>query len=106
MYVAVTRTKGPAGQPLEVATMAGEEMLPWLRDIEGFDGLLMLSNEDDATTLVLTFWRDREVAERHRAARARLREGVTAAVQVSVEETTGYEVTFAHVGPRLAALQA
>ena len=105
MYVAVTRTKGPPGQPLEVATIAGEEMLPWLRDIEGFDGLLMLSNEDDATTLVLTFWADREVAERHRAARTRLREGVTAAAQVTIEEATGYEVTFAHVGPRLAALQ-
>jgi len=86
--------------------MAGEEMLPWLRDIEGFEGLMMLSHEDQVTTLVLTFWADREVAERHRAARSRLREGVTAAVQNTVVETTGYEVTFAHVGPHLAAQQA
>lgn len=105
MYVSVTRTKGPLGQPLEVATIAGEEMLPWLSEIDGFEGLLMLSNEAEATTLALTFWRDRDVAERHRAARARLREGVTAAVQVTVEETVGYEVTFAHVGPQLATLQ-
>jgi heme-degrading monooxygenase HmoA len=101
VYVSVTRTKGSAGQPLEVATMAGEEMVSWLRQIDGFDGLLMLSNEDDATTLVITFWEDREVAERHRAARMRFRDRVTAAVRVTVEETAEYEVSFADLGPRL-----
>jgi heme-degrading monooxygenase HmoA len=104
VHVTVTRTKGPPGQPLDVATIAGEEMLPWLREIDGFDGLLMLSNEAEATTLVLTFWQDREVAERHRAARARFREGVTTAVQVTVEELKEYEVAFADLGPRLTAL--
>jgi heme-degrading monooxygenase HmoA len=105
VYVAVTRTKGPPGQPLEVATITGQEMLPWLSEIEGFEGLLMLSNEAEATTLVLTFWADREVAERHRAARMRFRDRVTAAAEVKVEETADFEVSFAHVGPRLAALQ-
>lgn len=105
MYVTVTRTKGAPGQPLEVATMTGEEMLPWLRDIDGFEGLLMLSNEAEATTLVLTFWKDREVAERHRAARTRFRDRVTAAAQVTIEEVVEYEVSFADLGPRLAALR-
>lgn len=105
MYVAVTRTKGSPGQPLEVATIAGEEMLPWLRQIDGFDGLLMLSNEDEATTLVLTFWKDREAAERHRVARMRFRDRVTAAVDVTVEETADYEVSFADLGPLLARLE-
>jgi heme-degrading monooxygenase HmoA len=105
VYVTVTRTKGSPGQPLEVATIAGEEMLPWLREIDGFDGLLMLSNEAETTTLVLTFWKDREVAERHRAARARFRDRVTAAAQVTVEESKDYEVTFADLGPRLTALR-
>src|SRR5262245_30588945 len=68
LYVSMTRTKGPPGQPVDVATMAGEEMLRWLRDIDGFNGLMMLSNEASATTLALTFWRSREAAERHRVA--------------------------------------
>ena len=82
--------------------MAGEEMLPWLSEIDGFEGLLMLSNEDDGTTIVLTFWESREVAERHRAARTDFRDRVTAAVEVQVEEAGGYEVTFAQLGPRVA----
>jgi heme-degrading monooxygenase HmoA len=105
VHVSVTRTKGPPGQPLEIATIAGEEMLPWLSQIDGFDGLLMLSSEDTATTLVLTFWRDREVAERHRAARMAFRDRVTATVDVDVEETTDFDVSFVHLGPRLAELQ-
>jgi heme-degrading monooxygenase HmoA len=105
VHVTVTRTKGPPGQPLEVATITGEEMLPWLREIDGFEGLLMLSNEAEATTLVLSFWKDREVAERHRAARMRFRDRMTAAAQVTIEEVVDYEVSFADLGPRLATLQ-
>lgn len=104
MHVSVTKTKGSGDQPLEIATIAGEEMLPWLSQIDGFEGLLMLTNLEAATTLVLTFWRDREVAERHRAAREELRSRVTAVVEVTVEEALDYEISFAHLGPRFSEL--
>jgi hypothetical protein len=97
VYVSVTRTKDYLGQPIEIATMAGEEMLRWLRPIEGFEGLLVLSNEADGTTLVLSFWKNREVAEEHLPARMRLRDRVTATVNVEVQETIGFEVTFAEL---------
>jgi heme-degrading monooxygenase HmoA len=105
VYVSVTRTKGSPDQPVEIATIAGEEMLPWLSEIDGFDGLLMVSNVEEGTTLVLSFWESAEVAERHRAARMEFRDRVTAAVDVEVEETAGYVLSYAHLGPRLVALQ-
>jgi heme-degrading monooxygenase HmoA len=97
VHVAVTRTKDVKAQPIEVATFAGEAMLPWLQQIEGFQGLLMLSNEADGTTLVLSFWESQEVAEKHREARAAFRDRITSTVDVQVEETVGYEVTFAYL---------
>ena len=97
MHVSVTRTRDLSQQPLEVATIAGEEMLRWLREIQGFEGLLVLTNEAEGLTLVLTFWESLEVAEEHREARMQLRDSVTAAVDVKVEETVGYEVSFAHL---------
>lgn len=100
VHVSVTRTRDLLGQPVEFATMAGEEMLRWLEQIDGFEGLLMLSNEEDGTTLVLSFWQSAEVAEQHQAARMRLRDRVTATVNVEVEETTGFQLTFAHL-PRV-----
>ena len=99
MYVSVTRTKDPLDQPIEYATIAGDAMLPWLRQIEGFEGLLILTSEEEGTTLALAFWKSREVAERHHAARMQFRDRVTAAVNVEVQETVGFEVSFADVGP-------
>ena len=98
VHVTVTTTKGSPDEPIEVATIAGEEMLPWLSDIDGFEGLLMLSNADDGTTLVISFWASREVADRHRVARAQFRDRITSAVGVEVVEVGEYELTFAELG--------
>ena len=98
MHVSVTRTHDPLDQPIELATIAGEEMLPWLRGIDGFEGLLMLSDAATGTTLVVTFWESEEVAERHGEARRQFRESITSAVNVNVVDTSGYELTFAHLG--------
>lgn len=62
----------------------------------------MLSNEATGVTLVLTFWESSEVAEKHRAARMRLRDRVTSTVNGQVEETVDCEVTFAHLESELA----
>lgn len=97
MHVTVTTTQGSPDMSLEVARLTGEEMLPWLRGIEGFEGLLMLS-DDAGRTLVVSFWESREVADRHRAARAAFRDRITATVDVRVEDVSEYELTFADLG--------
>jgi hypothetical protein len=100
VYVSLTRTQG-SPDDTGLATMVGEEMLRWLRDIEGFEGLLMLSDEAQGTTIVLTFWESEDVAERRRVARMAFRDRITSTVNVRVEETVGYDVAFAHLGPRV-----
>ena len=105
MYVSVTRTKGPPDQPRDLATIAGQEMLPWLSQIEGFDGLLMLSDEATATTLTITFWRDRDVADRHEPVRREFRERVTETVNVTIESLEEYDLSFGHLGPGLEELR-
>ena len=100
MYVSLTRV-ATSDQPIENATIVAEEMAGWLRDVDGFHGLLMLSRE--GTTLGLTFWDSREVAERQRVPRMRFLERITSVADVHVEEVVDFEVTFARLGPRLAA---
>jgi hypothetical protein len=78
-----------------VATMAGEAMVEWLRDLEGFLGLLMLTDEETGTTQVITLWTDEGAAERSRVAREQLRDRITATVSVEVQETKPYAVSFA-----------
>ena len=98
VHVTLTRVS-TSDQPIENATVVAEEMLRWLRQSEGFEGLLFLSKE--GTTLSLTFWESREVAERHRVARMQFRDRITSTAGVEVEETSDYTVTFAHLGPRI-----
>jgi hypothetical protein len=98
VYVSLTRVK-TSDQPITNATIVAEEMLRWLREIEGFEGLLMLSRE--GTTLGLTFWESREVAERHKVVRMQFLDRMTSVANVQVEETADYEVTFAHLGSLL-----
>src|SRR5262249_1130053 len=66
VYVSLTRVS-TSDQPTGNATIIAQEMIRWFRATDGFLGLLFLSKE--GTTLTLTFWDDREVAERHRASR-------------------------------------
>jgi len=102
MHVTVTTTLGPPDQPLEVARIAGEEMLPWLREIDWFNGLLMLSDERHGRTLVVTFWESRELADAHLAARAEFRDRITSTVDVRVEDVSDYELMFADLGSWVA----
>jgi hypothetical protein len=97
--VHVTLTRVSTGdQPISTATIVGEEMHRWLRDLEGFEGFLLISRE--GTTLGLTFWASAEIAERYRATREEFRNRMTSVVGVQIEEVVDYEVTFA----QLAAL--
>jgi hypothetical protein len=99
MHLSLTRVT-TGDQPLENATIVGEELARWLRDIDGFEGIVMLSRP--GTTLGLTFWRSREIAESHHAARMQFIERMTSVAQVQIEEIVDYEVMFAELGPRLA----
>ena len=96
MYVSLTRVS-TSDQPITNATIVGEEMLRWLRDIEGFEGFLMLSRE--GSTVGLTFWESRQIAERHQVARMEFLTRMTSIAGVQIEEIVDYEVTFAHLGP-------
>ena len=63
MYVTSTRVS-TADQPPRNASIVAEGIESWLTDIDGFEGFLMLSRP--GTTIGLSFWRDRETAERPR----------------------------------------
>ena len=98
MYVNLTRVS-TSDQPIENATIVAEEMLKWHRDIDGFEGLLMLSRE--GTSLGLTFWESSEAAQRHRVVRMQFLDRMTSIADVQIEEILDFQVTFAHLGPRL-----
>ena len=98
MYAAVTRATGANPDDMaEIAVMVGETMAAWLAEIDGFRGLLMLTDEGTGTVQVVALWDTKEIAERHRAARTRLRDRVSATVEVEVQETAGWDVPYTYL---------
>jgi hypothetical protein len=95
MFVTSTRVR-TSDQPIENATIVAQEMAGWLRDIDGFEGFLMLSRQ--GTTVGMSFWESREAAERHRLVRVQFIERISSVVGVEIEETVEYELTFAELG--------
>ncbi len=99
MHVRFTRVS-TTDQPIDRATIVAEEMLSWLRDMDGFRGLVTLSKE--GTTLGLTFWDSKEQSDRHLSTRMEFLGRMTSMADVAVEESADYELTFAFLGPGAA----
>ena len=100
MFATVTTTD-TGGEPLSSGTIIAEEMERWLRELEGFEGFLLLANDEQA--LGITFWASREVAERHASLRSTFRERALSIAGIRIEEVVDYDVAFARFGPGLAA---
>jgi hypothetical protein len=96
MFVSSTRVR-TSDQPIEIATIVAQEMTGWLRDIDGFEGFVMLSRE--GTTVGMAFWESREAADRHRVARMQFIERMSSVAGVEIEEMVEYQVMFAELGP-------
>ena len=78
--------------------MVGEEMTGWLRGVEGFAGMLMLYRP--GTTIGLTFWEDREVAERAVSLRMQFLERIASVADVEIDRIETFDVTVARPAPR------
>ena len=97
VHATVTTTQGSNENMAQLAVMAGEAMMMWLREIEGFHGLVMLTSQAAGKTQVINFWESEEVARRHRVARMKFGERITATLNIEVQHTESYDVSFAEL---------
>lgn len=94
MFVSITTTD-TSGSAEEDGPIVGEEMDGWLRELDGYRGLVLLSRP--GVTLGLAFWDSREAAERHAAVRAEFRERMLGIAGAKIESVEGYDVAFSRV---------
>ena len=91
-------TASTGDEPGENATMVGEEMTGWLHGVEGFAGMLMLYKP--GTTIGLTFWENREVAERAAPLRMQFLERIASVAAVEIDRVETFDVAVARPLPR------
>jgi hypothetical protein len=91
-------TAATGDEPAENATMVAEEMCGWLHGVDGFEGMLMI--HQPGTTIGLTFWRDREVAERALALRMQFLERIASVADVEIDRIEAFDVVLARAVAR------
>jgi heme-degrading monooxygenase HmoA len=92
MVAAIATLVGPTPGMAAVAQMASESVEGWLRDYEGYRGLLVLTDEEGERSRVITLWESHEDEQRARVARAAMRDQLAATLGVTVESFEVYEV--------------
>jgi hypothetical protein len=76
----------------DIARMAGEAIEGWLRDYEGYQGVLVLTDEDGGRALLITLWETPEAEARARPSRGAMRDQVAATAGMTVEGMELYDV--------------
>ena len=83
---------GPVPEMDETGVVAGEALLPWLQELDGFRGMMILTDETQEKARVLTFWASHDDAQRSYVTRQTLRDRMAATVGMEIESTESYVV--------------
>jgi len=103
VYVSMSKFKGEIDDLPGTARMASEAMLAWLKQIDGYRGLLALVDEEAGSACFVTFWENAEVVEKSRASRASLRDQMAATAGAEVVGTEEFTVAYSDVTPPFLA---
>lgn len=97
MVAAMATLTGPATGLAEISRIASESIETWLRDYDGYRGLLVFANEESQTSRVITLWETAEHEERSRASRGAMRDQIAATVGMEVVDFAVYDVPVCEV---------
>jgi hypothetical protein len=92
MYASLTTVRGGGPDVSTTARMAAESMLTWLREFEGYRGLLVLGDPEAGNARIVSFWDSLEALERSDKGRREVRESMVAAAGAELESVDRYEL--------------
>lgn len=88
----ITTVTGGGADLQAAAAMAGEALLPWVRQFDGYRGMLILADGESGTARFATFWEDEEALRRSEHGRAQVREQMAKTAGVEIESVQAYTV--------------
>jgi hypothetical protein len=90
--MSLTTVKNAGPQVSETAKMAGESMITWLREFDGYQGLVIIADPDAGVARFMTMWDSKDAAERSERGRAQVRDSMIAAAGAELESVQLFEV--------------
>jgi hypothetical protein len=88
----MSKFKGEIEDLPGTARMASEVMLDWLRQIDGYRGLLALVDEASGSACFVTFWENEEAVVKTRVSRSTLRDQMAATAGAEVVDSAEFVV--------------
>lgn len=93
LVASISTLHGPVPEMDDAGMVAGEAVFPWLRELDGFRGVMILTDEAREHAKVVTLWASPEHAERSRSSRESMRDRMAATVGMTVESTEAFVVS-------------
>ena len=90
MVAAMVTFEGTPTGPADTARDVGKDLVPWLREYDGFRGVVVLTG--DETHAVITLWDTPDEEASTRPARLAMHDSVSAAVGMSLVAYEVYDV--------------
>jgi hypothetical protein len=87
-----TTVHGAGPQVVETARMAGESMLAWLREFDGYQGLVIIADPETGTARFLTKWDSKDAVQRSEPGRSQVRDTMIAAAGARLDSVQVFEV--------------
>ena len=76
----------------EDAKIAAEALLPWVRQFDGYRGIVVLSDREKGTAHFVTFWEDQNALQKSEYGRAQVREQMAKTAGVDIENVQSFSV--------------
>jgi hypothetical protein len=103
MYASLTTVRGAGPEVSTIARMAAESMLAWLREFDGYRGLLVLGDPSTGNARIVSFWDSIEALDRSDRGRSEVRESMVAAAGAKLESVARYDLFLGKNFPSLRA---
>lgn len=92
MVAAMATLSGHTPDMTGIAEMASESIEGWLKDYDGYRGLLVFTDDESGWSRVITLWNTHESEQQARASRGAMRDQLAATIGVTVESFEVYDV--------------
>ena len=92
MHASLTTVRGGGPDVSATAGMAAESMLSWLREFDGYRGLLVLGDPKTGNARIVSFWDSLDALERSERSRREVRESMVATAGAELESVDRYEL--------------
>ena len=92
MVAAMATLSGHTPEMSGTAEMASDAIEGWLKEYDGYCGLLVFTDDATGRSRVITLWETHEDEQRARNSRGTMRDQLASTIGVSVESFEVYEV--------------